>query len=119
MNTVQSVHDIEIYTLDSIWPEIVAEHRPNSTFLKLDTQGNDINVIQGFLKNIENVVGFQSEVYFTEIYKDTPKFRDALAFYEGLNFFISAMTLPNRGHYPRLIDMDVIMLNKRFFGEQS
>lgn len=83
-------------------------------FLKMDTQGNDYNIVKVGLSVLKNVVAFQSELSVEPIYKNSVDFRHALTFYENCGFTISSLFLPNAGHFPYLIDIDVIMINDKW-----
>ncbi|MEG4988915.1 FkbM family methyltransferase [Microcoleus sp. BR0-C5] len=80
-------------------------------FLKMDTQGNDVTVIRGGLPIIQEFCAFQSELNVLPIYDSSVDFREALYFYENIGFSISSLFLSNRGHFPALVDIDVVMIN--------
>lgn len=48
----------------------------NIDFIKIDTQGSELNILNGCSETIKNVMGFEIEVSFIKIYKDQPLFSD-------------------------------------------
>lgn len=48
----------------------------NIDFIKIDTQGSELNILNGSSESIKNVMGFEIEVSFIKIYKDQPLFSD-------------------------------------------
>lgn len=78
-------------------------------YLKLDTQGNDMNVVRGASDCIGDFVGLQSELSIRKIYEGSEGFAEALAFYGSKGFALSALVPNNAGHFPVLVEMDCIM----------
>ena len=60
-------------------------------FLKLDTQGYDLNVFRGVGDLLAQVQMMQSEVSVTPIYKGMPRWTDVLASYENAGFKVCGM----------------------------
>jgi FkbM family methyltransferase len=82
-------------------------------FLKLDTQGNDLNVVAGGAETIGSFVGLQSELSFKRLYRGAPLYQEALETFRKLGFELSAL-VPNTGsHFPTLIEMDCLMFRSR------
>lgn len=80
-------------------------------FLKLDTQGYDLEVFSGTSGVIDRVVGLQSEVAFLQVYDGTPRAYEQLAVYEAAGFEVAGL-FPVSRHAPtlRLIEADVVMV---------
>ena len=78
--------EVEVKRLDRMLDGLldgIAEPRP---FLKLDTQGYDLDVFAGAGEAIERFVGMQSELALMQIYKGMPRMRKALSTYEKAGF---------------------------------
>lgn len=84
-------------------------HKP---FLKLDTQGLDVEVLRSGIDVAHHFVGLQSELAIKKIYEGSVDFREALTFYQSLGFELSALVPNNAGHFPVLIEIDCIMGRK-------
>jgi FkbM family methyltransferase len=81
-------------------------------FLKLDTQGLDVEVLRSGKEVAFNFVGLQSELAIKQIYERSLDFREALTFYQSLGFELSALVPNNVGQFPVLIEIDCIMGRK-------
>ncbi len=81
-------------------------------FLKLDTQGNDVAVVEGAGESIAAFVGIQSELAITRLYQGSVGFTDALTYYKERGFELSALVPNNAGHFPRLVEIDCILFRR-------
>jgi FkbM family methyltransferase len=78
-------------------------------YLKMDTQGHDVEVAVGAGSHLRDFVGLQSELAIQKLYSGTPGYEEALAFYRAHGFELSALVPNNLGHFPRLLEIDCIM----------
>lgn len=102
---------VEIRTLDTVFPELKARlgfHRP---YLKLDTQGFDLQVLQGGLESFRAVVGYQTEASIRPIYESMPDYRDAIRFGNERGFELSGMFPVTLDDAMRLIEFDCVFVN--------
>jgi FkbM family methyltransferase len=88
------------------WQATLGFERP---FLKMDTQGNDPNVVAGAGGFLERFVGLQSELAIKKLYADSLGISEALAAYTSRGFELSALVPNNAGHFPLLVEVDCIM----------
>ncbi|MCB0939727.1 MAG: FkbM family methyltransferase [Mycobacterium sp.] len=79
-------------------------------FLKLDTQGFDTQIVCAAPQAVRTFVGLQSELAIKKLYTDSVDFREAITVYEECGFELSALVPNNAGHFPRLIEVDCIMV---------
>ena len=79
-------------------------------FLKLDTQGNDLAVVEGASEKIAEFVGLQSELAIEKLYEGSTDFAETIAAYAARGFVLSALVPNNQGHFPRLVEIDCIMI---------
>jgi FkbM family methyltransferase len=105
---------VECRRLDSLYHDLQRRFPFKRPFLKMDTQGNDLQVFTGASGIINEMVGLQSELSFKRLYQDSPLFSESIATYLASGFELSALVPNNDGHFPHLIEMDCIMLNNRF-----
>jgi len=82
--------------------------------LKLDTQGNDMNVVRGALEVIKEFVALQSELSIKRLYEDQPNYIQSIELYTSLGFELGALTPNNAGQFPLLFELDCVMLNSAF-----
>jgi FkbM family methyltransferase len=78
-------------------------------FLKMDTQGHDVDVALGAGEKLSEFVGLQSELAIKRIYEDSPTLEDALRLYYEKGFVLSAFVPNNASNFPYLIETDCIM----------
>ena len=81
-------------------------------FLKLDTQGNDLAVVQGAGDLIGRFVGIQTEMSVKKLYEGSASLGESLAALQALGFEPSAFVPNNAGHFPRLIEMDCVLFRR-------
>jgi FkbM family methyltransferase len=78
--------EIEADTLDHL---IETEHVDDLDFIKADTQGSELFVLEGAARALESsVVGVEVEVEFAPIYKEQPLFADVDRFLRGLGYLL-------------------------------
>ncbi len=100
---------IEIRRLDSIFPELISEIKNPRIFLKTDTQGYDIKVIQGIDSYIKNIIGLQSELSVTPLYEGSPHYTESLAYFESLGFSLMTLMILSQGKSGSVLEYDCIM----------
>lgn len=92
-NTVSEQLTINAFRLDDFAATSAELATAKHVFLKLDTQGYDVQVLAGGVKFLQRVVAFQTEISFVPIYAGMPSFSDALAF-AGRFGFAPSMFFP-------------------------
>ena len=102
---------VEVARLDSMLDELLAGIERPHPFLKLDTQGFDLDVFAGAGDRIAGFVGMQSEVALIEIYRGMPRMPEALAAYEAAGFEIAAMyPVSRQTKTARVLEYDCVMV---------
>ena len=105
---------VETVTLKEMFAKYEALLKFKRPFLKMDTQGHDHDVAQGASEALKSFVGLQSELSIKPIYENTSDFTKVIEYYNSKGFELSAFVPNNEGHFPRLIEIDCIMYNKKF-----
>jgi FkbM family methyltransferase len=118
LNAVSQRIVIETETLDNLFGKLKTQWGFSRPFLKLDTQGHDLQVIRGAEQVLPAFIGLQSELSFTQIYANQPSAFEALDHYRSRNFQLTALVPNNHGYFPNLSEMDCIMYNRAFFSEK-
>ena len=88
-------------------------------FLKLDTQGFDLEIAKGAGSTLREFVGLQSEISFQPLYEGAPDYISALRFFEQSGFVISRLIPIHELHFPELVEMDVIMVRSDFTATET
>lgn len=78
--------EIELRRLDEIMDGLIAKVSSPNVFVKIDTQGHDVDVIRGAAGCLSKITGFQSEVPAVQIYEGMPSMTEALEFYQSCGF---------------------------------
>jgi FkbM family methyltransferase len=78
-------------------------------FLKMDTQGSDLDVASGAGERLRKFVGLQSELSIDPVYENVPSAFEAINFYRSKGFNPSAFVPNNAGQFPRLYEIDCIL----------
>ncbi|TQN30388.1 FkbM family methyltransferase [Haloactinospora alba] len=102
--------EVSVRRLDNILDEVldgIDEPRP---YLKLDTQGYDLEAFAGAGERIREFVGMQSEVALMQIYEGMPRMNEAIAAYEGAGFEITGMFPVTREESTgRVLEFDCVL----------
>ena len=77
---------VHVRRLDRILSEVVREIPAPRIFLKMDTQGYDLRVMEGAAAIIPLIVAIQSELSVVPLYRDMPDYIEALAYFRKLGF---------------------------------
>ena len=106
--------EVEVRRLDAMLDSVIA-HVPNPRlYLKLDTQGYDLEVFAGLGERTRDFVGMQSEVALLQIYEGMPRMREALEVYETAGFDITAMyPVSRQTRTARVLEFDCVMVRVR------
>lgn len=106
--------EVEVRRLDGMLGEVLDGLKRPRPFLKLDTQGFDLDVFAGAGDRTRDFVGLQSEVALMEIYKGMPRMPEALAAYEGAGFEIAAMyPVSRQTKTARVLEYDCVMVRAK------
>lgn len=102
---------IQVRRLDSVLDEAYSGLEAPRTFLKLDTQGFDLEAFRGAGERIEEILGVQSEVAGVPIYDGMPRFVEAITEYEKAGFELAGM-FPVTIHPQtlRVIEFDAVLV---------
>lgn len=103
---------VPISTLDKQFPELQRSYRFARPYLKMDTQGFDIEIFQGAKSVLDRFVAMQSEISVKRIYEGTLGWRDAIAVYEAEGFELAALYDVNP-QFPELVELDCYFLRSR------
>jgi hypothetical protein len=79
-------------------------------YLKLDTQGYDLEVLRGAARSLERVVALQSEIAFVPLYAGMPSWRESFERIEALGFAPSGIFSVTREPSLRLVEADCVFV---------
>ncbi len=101
--------DIEVRRLDDLLPSLLDDVREPRVFLKMDTQGYDLEVFKGASRCIDTVLGLQSEISVQPLYRGMPHYLEALATYENAGFELYNFSLVLRTRSRAVQELNCLM----------
>lgn len=109
-NTVVAVEDVEVTTFDELLSRVQKQHPVRNVYLKLDTQGFDLEVIKGMRSSEGNVRAIQSEMSVIPIYEHMPDYITALQMLQDRGFVLSGMFPVSHILGMKLVEFDCVMV---------
>ena len=105
------VQVVPVHRLDGIFDELLANVPGARAYLKLDTQGFDLEAFAGLGDRVRDVVAMQSEVALLRIYDGMPRLPDSLAVYESAGFEVAGLYPVTRERSTaRVLEFDCLMV---------
>lgn len=105
---------VAVDTLDSFVRRLERGVLPGPAFLKVDTQGYDLEVLKGAQNTLEQVRAVQLEASVRPIYEGMPGYREVLDYMMSRGFALSTMVPLNHDQSQRLIEFDCVLVNERY-----
>lgn len=118
-NKVTRQVEMQCRRLSGLLPELRAAHGFTRPFLKMDTQGHDLAVCEGAVEVLADLTGVQTELAVRPIYEGGTGYRTMIEWLEGRGFAPSAFFANNKGHFPLLVEMDGIFVNRALLARMS
>lgn len=100
---------VSVRRLDTLLPELVPDLDTAKIFLKMDTQGYDLEVFKGLGAVGERVVALQTEVSLIPIYEGMPSWTESIRFFERSGFGVVGL-FPVSRESLRVIEYDCMMV---------
>ena len=103
------VISVEMRRLYSVLDELVGDPESHRFFLKMDTQGYDMNVLDGAGSSLELVRAIQTEVSVKAIYEEMISYDVAIARLQSLGFELTGLFPVTRDRDLRVVEFDCVM----------
>lgn len=108
---VVAVRDVHMTTLDRIFPEITKGIAAPRVFLKLDTQGYDLEVVRGATQSLASIVAMQSEISIFPLYEGMPDYATALTRLREVGYLPTGFfSVVGHRTTSRTIEFDVVLV---------
>lgn len=107
---VSRTERVDVRRLDTVFEDVVAPLRNPRVFLKMDTQGWDLEVLAGADGCLSHIDAFQSEVSVQAIYERMPNLAASLAEFERRGFAISGLFPVNLDSQMRVVEFDCVVV---------
>jgi FkbM family methyltransferase len=105
--------EVEVRRLDELFPSLMANAAAPKVFLKMDTQGYDLNVFQGAEGCINEIRGLVSEISVRPLYKNQPHYLESLGTYERAGFDLYHLSVVNRESGGGLQELNAYLKRRR------
>lgn len=103
--------EITVRRLDGMLDEVLTGLEEPRPYLKLDTQGYDVEAFAGAGERIVEFVGMQSEVALLRLYAGMPRMPEAIEVYESAGFEVTGMFPVTREKQTgRVVEFDCVMV---------
>lgn len=111
-NVVERSAPVLVNTLNDIYSDLVRKNGFSHPFLKMDTQGFDLQVIKGSSAILGNFFAIQSEVSNLPIYEGIPTMADTLKFFNAQGFDLGTFFPANPNQFPVVVDFDTYFISR-------
>jgi FkbM family methyltransferase len=112
MNVPRHVETVAVRTLDTVLPGLRARLGFKRPYLKLDTQGFDMEVLQGGRDSLSTVRALQTEASVIGIYKGMPNYVEMIRYLGERGFDLSGLYPVGRDSSLRLVEFDCVMIKR-------
>ncbi|MGH3565075.1 MAG: FkbM family methyltransferase [Pseudonocardia sp.] len=109
---VVGTQDVRVRRLDEIFDEVTKGIALPSVYLKMDTQGWDLEVLRGAEGRLSRVIALQSEMSFQALYVDMPSFDEAWKTVQGYGYTMSGMFPVTVDDDLRLVEADCVAIRQ-------
>lgn len=113
LNVVRHAETVPVRRLDELAEELGALVPLDRVYLKIDTQGHDLAVIEGAEGMMECVVALQTEMAVVPVYEDAPRYPEAIGALEARGYALSGMFPVAQDDRLRLLEFDCVMVRHR------
>jgi FkbM family methyltransferase len=109
-NRIIGKESVEVRRLDSIFDECMAGIDARNIYLKIDTQGYDMEVLRGAEGVLPQLKGAQTEVSFIPIYDGMPSYLESIREFEARGFrVVDIMPVSRDDGELLMVEMDCIL----------
>jgi FkbM family methyltransferase len=108
---VVGFEQVDVRTLNDSADEFLHGLPQHRIFLKLDTQGYDLEVIKGATNLLPRLIGVQLEAALAPIYEQVPTFPETVQYLNDLGLGLTGMFPVNRDSLLRLIEVNCVFVN--------
>jgi len=104
-----TTEEVQVKRLDEVIKTAAVTGVKERYFLKLDTQGFDLEVFKGSTALLDEVEGLLSELSVLPLYQGMPPYKEALTIYENAGFTIRSLSIVARNWHKEVVELNAIM----------
>ena len=109
-STVERVELVRVSPLERMLDECTAGIESPRVFLKMDTQGADVQVLRGAGRALDAISGLQSEVSVKPLYKEMPSYDESIRLFREYGFELTGLFPCAQEEDLRVIEFDCVMV---------
>ena len=107
--------EVEVHTLDALMDDLRSTFGFKHPYLKLDTQGFDLEVLRRAVGSLAGIRALQTEASVQPIYEGMPDYRAVIAHLNELGYEIGEMFSVNQYGFPFAVEFDCHMVSRQLF----
>ena len=111
-SAIQSREEVQVRRLDELFDECTAGIAEPRVYVKMDTQGWDLEVFAGAAERLDRIVALQSELSVKAINQGMPIYLEALTEYHRMGFELTGLFPISRDERSRIIEFDAVMVRR-------
>jgi FkbM family methyltransferase len=111
-NTPCAVENVTVHMLDVVLPVLRERLNFDRPYLKLDTQGFDMQVLKGATESLPAMRALQTEASVIGIYKGVPDYMHTIRYLGERGFDVTGFYPVSRDASLRLVEFDCVMINR-------
>jgi FkbM family methyltransferase len=112
LNVADHTETVAVRTLDGVLPGLRERLGFGRPYLKIDTQGFDIEVLRGAADSLPAMKALQTEASVRRIYKGMPSYTETIRYLDERGFDITGLYPISRDTALRLVEFDCVMINR-------
>lgn len=109
-STVKQTIPVEVRRLDDILDQVLAPLDDPVVFLKISTQGSELEVLRGADRRLSAIAGLQVELSLDPLYQGAAPLQEALTTLTASGFAVSGLFDRPHHHGFRLAELDCVMV---------
>ena len=112
-NRVERTEEVAVWRLDSVLKTCISGIPSPRIYLKMDTQGFDLEVLKGAEGVMPDVLALQTEISFKNIYEGMPSFTESIMQCGAYGFeVVDFLPVTSDSDALRAVEMDCVMARK-------
>jgi FkbM family methyltransferase len=113
LNAVSHNEIVEVHPLSEVFGGLRERIGFRHPYLKLDTQGYDVEVLRGAEAVLPAICALQTEASVIAIYHDMPDYKKTIGLLNECGFELTGLYPVSRDECLRVIELDCVMLNRQ------
>jgi len=110
-NQVVGTESVAVHRLEDVYARLAKEHRFSRPYLKIDTQGFDLEVAAGAGASLGSFIALQTEANVLPIYEGAPTLNQTIEYFTTRGYVLSSLSPVAVDQQFRLIDCDCVFVN--------